>query len=404
MGLPELIFLGGIFCSLITAYILFFRNGLDVIFSDILLGILLILMSWCSLAYLLIISGWIYQVPYLYKTAAPLNFLIPPIAFIYVRSVIYNEKKIRKTDLFHLIPFILIFINYFSFYSMPFIEKQKLVESVVNNLKLNYETNDGLISENYRYILGIFQGIVYLILQWKTILDFKQEKTGSKFIHQTTEVIKWLKVYNWCSTISIFGYLILILLVKIGLFEFGKDQIILVPGVILSASYFLIASYLLLHPMVLFGLPYLNYTKKEDSKIDINNYSEQNIAEINIEEFENEIKEITTYFEKELPFLKPNITINDIAVATNIPSRELSFIINQYFQKRFTDFVNQYRINYFIKQINNGELVDYKISTIALKAGFTSKSTFNRAFKKEKGCTPSEFENSFPNFKEVQSN
>ena len=163
MGFPELIFLGGIFCSLITAYILFFRNGLDVIFSDILLGILLILMSWCSLAYLLIISGWIYQVPYLYKTAAPLNFLIPPIAFLYVRSVIYNEKKIRKTDLFHLIPFILIFINYFSFYSMPFIEKQKLVESVVNNLKLNYEVKDGLISESYRYILGIIQSIIYLI-------------------------------------------------------------------------------------------------------------------------------------------------------------------------------------------------------------------------------------------------
>jgi hypothetical protein len=48
-------------------------------------------------------------VPYLYKSAAPINFLIPPFAYIYIRSVLRDEQKFKVTDYIHFIPAVLVF-------------------------------------------------------------------------------------------------------------------------------------------------------------------------------------------------------------------------------------------------------------------------------------------------------
>ena len=100
---------------------------------------------------------------------------------------------------------------------------------------------------------------------------------------------------------------------------------------------------------------------------------------------------IQTYFENDQPFLQKDLSINHVSVALNIPSRELSFIINHHFGQRFNDFVNKYRIEYITKKINKTYLANYTMEAIANEAGFASKSSFNLAFKKFNQCTPSEY-------------
>jgi AraC-like DNA-binding protein len=70
----------------------------------------------------------------------------------------------------------------------------------------------------------------------------------------------------------------------------------------------------------------------------------------------------------------------------------LSATINSNFGKNFNDFVNEYRVKEFKKQIKLPQNQNYTLLAVAFDCGFNSKATFNRAFKKFTGQSPSRFE------------
>ncbi|HRG21146.1 MAG TPA: helix-turn-helix domain-containing protein [Saprospiraceae bacterium] len=67
------------------------------------------------------------------------------------------------------------------------------------------------------------------------------------------------------------------------------------------------------------------------------------------------------------------------------------FKFNQDLDKNFNDFVNQYRIDEFLRKIKDPQNSHLTLLAVALDSGFNSKSTFNRAFKKMMGTSPREF-------------
>ena len=72
----------------------------------------------------------------------------------------------------------------------------------------------------------------------------------------------------------------------------------------------------------------------------------------------------------------------------------LSQVINEYFRKNFSTFVNEYRVKEASRLLLEKESENYTIEAIANSVGFKSKSAFNSAFKKFTGITPSYFVNS----------
>ena len=70
----------------------------------------------------------------------------------------------------------------------------------------------------------------------------------------------------------------------------------------------------------------------------------------------------------------------------------VSQIINQKEGKNFFEFINHYRVNDVKSKIGNTKFKHLSLLGIALEAGFSSKSTFNAAFKKITGLTPSAFQ------------
>ena len=110
-----------------------------------------------------------------------------------------------------------------------------------------------------------------------------------------------------------------------------------------------------------------------------------------IDDYSKEIAQLKKYFNENQAFLIKGINISDVAVGTGIPSKKLSFIINQHYKQRFNDFVNQYRINYITNKINEGYLDHYTLKTLSSEAGFSSTNTFIAAFKKIELCSPSEY-------------
>ncbi len=129
---------------------------------------------------------------------------------------------------------------------------------------------------------------------------------------------------------------------------------------------------------------------KEKTKNKINNkYSESQLDE----KYKKELKEdIIILMEEEKYFLNSGFTIKEFAEELNTNRSYISQIINEYFNTNFNNFVNEYRVREARKLLICEEYKNYSIEGISSTVGFHSKATFNNAFKKFTGVTPSFFQ------------
>jgi AraC-like DNA-binding protein len=143
----------------------------------------------------------------------------------------------------------------------------------------------------------------------------------------------------------------------------------------------------LIHPQVLIGLPFVG---QANSNLQLA-YQEDNKTPFCVENYAQEIAILDHYFVSSKAYLQPNLTISEVAVATGLPVRELSYLINAYHKKRFNDYLNEMRIAHFLTQTDASTLDNFTIESIALSAGFSSRASFYRAFNRFYGCTPSDY-------------
>lgn len=101
--------------------------------------------------------------------------------------------------------------------------------------------------------------------------------------------------------------------------------------------------------------------------------------------------QLLAYMEAENPYLNVQLTIFDIAKALDVNNKYVSQVINQDLGINFIGFINQYRVEAAKKLLVDPEMSNFTIEGLAGEAGFKSKSTFNIAFKKFTGKTPSQY-------------
>jgi AraC-like DNA-binding protein len=389
--MANLIFIGSIFLVFLTIYMLLFTKNAAKSYADYVLSFLLLVHCWSVILFLILYSEYILQFPHVFKTGLPLNFLIAPFSYLYVRAVLFNEKKIQKRDLIHLIPFVIVFINYIPFYLLPVNEKVTVIQNSLNYWPDTFKYQAGFLPENFSILFRLILAIIYLVLQWNLILSYKKVHKESSIQIQISNVLKWLKLFTITSTVIFFGIIGFMLT---GFFlpsYYNNDLLMQIPSLLVSVGFFVMAAYLLTHPEILSGLPFVKYKEVPSDVINDKSYMFPYINE----DYKLEMERIVDYFKTEKPYLNKDLNINQVSVALAIPSRELSFIINKHFGQRFNDFLNKYRIEYITKKINKEYLSNYTIEGIASEAGFASKSTFNLAFKKYHQCTPTEYFSKF---------
>ncbi len=91
------------------------------------------------------------------------------------------------------------------------------------------------------------------------------------------------------------------------------------------------------------------------------------------------------------PHLREDVSLRHIADAVGVTPRELSQIINETYGRNFADFVNRARVADVIAAFSADPQGARSITEIMTAAGFPSKSTFNRAFKRVTEQTPSAY-------------
>ena len=99
--------------------------------------------------------------------------------------------------------------------------------------------------------------------------------------------------------------------------------------------------------------------------------------------------------EEEKIFKQNRLTLSELAEMISISSHNLSEVINTQTGMNFFDFINRYRIEEVKKEIIKLENDNLTILSVAMDAGFNSKSSFNTLFKKYENITPSEYRAKF---------
>jgi len=100
-------------------------------------------------------------------------------------------------------------------------------------------------------------------------------------------------------------------------------------------------------------------------------------------------KDILHAMEYDKIYLNNDISINKLAQHLNISRTYISQVINEKFNVNFTNFVNEYRIRDARRLLSDARNKKYTIESVARSVGFNSRPSFNSAFKKYTGITPS---------------
>lgn len=103
------------------------------------------------------------------------------------------------------------------------------------------------------------------------------------------------------------------------------------------------------------------------------------------------ISQLQEFIKSEKPFKDPFLGIDSLASSLNTNRSYLSQIINEFYQQNFYSFINDLRVKEARRLLANPEYRKWSIEGIARQVGFNSKSSFNTAFKKFTGVTPSFF-------------
>jgi len=320
--------------------------------------------------------GTLFEIPLSIRVFISLIFLLQlPVFYLYVLSVCYSDFRLKREHLLHIIPFLLVNIVLIPrFYSVS--EASKI--SFLKN-------STSMIEIQFNHILVHIQILCYLIAVF-TILKKAKKIYLENYAGASIESLKWL--FQFTVALSVF---FAIALLK-NIFKFTDYP---------NISEGLKSGLLLLELTIIFWYLYkaLNNPglfRKIDSKLLLVQelISEKKNSEQlneNDKEYNEELLKLKKYMIEEKPFLNPALTIQDVAAALQIPVRDLSLLINHKLEQHFYDFVNTYRIENAMDILKDSTKSKLTILEILYDVGFNSKSSFNTAFKKHTGNTPTAY-------------
>ena len=102
-----------------------------------------------------------------------------------------------------------------------------------------------------------------------------------------------------------------------------------------------------------------------------------------------DLEALTSHLRAHKPYLKPGLSAEMLAEPLGWPLARLTQAIRSAGAAHFNDYLNRWRVEDVIAQMKAGTAAN--LLDLALEAGFGSKSSFNEAFKRHTGLTPTEY-------------
>ena len=125
----------------------------------------------------------------------------------------------------------------------------------------------------------------------------------------------------------------------------------------------------------------------EDHIQDIPKKKYQN-SSLKMNEAEKYYARLEEFMINEKSYLQPNLSLRKLAGMIDVHPNKLSQLLNEKGGKNFSEYINQYRVEYFKEIAIDPKNAHLSLLGLAYESGFNSKTTFNTFFKKETGTTP----------------
>lgn len=158
-----------------------------------------------------------------------------------------------------------------------------------------------------------------------------------------------------------------------------------------SSSIVILIGYLGYHGIARSGvlLPHIPSTSHQPEKGQARDFKNELQAD-SIEHVEM-TERLAKIMEHDQLFKDTSLTLRQLAEALNTTDKKLSEYLNKGLKRSFYDLVNEYRVSEVKRILTEGEHEHLTVQGIAQEAGFKSKTSFHRSFKKMTGMTPTQF-------------
>jgi AraC-like DNA-binding protein len=450
LELTEKLIIGGIVYSSLSAYILFFFNKKDVRASR-LLALGLVGITWYCLIFLMTLCGWIRKFPYIYGYGTPVYYTIPVFLYWYVHQLIDPENTSPRRNYWHFLPAFISFIALLPFYLSSLSVKQQLVDEVTIDIRKAFTVDYGWIPLHWHFILRPLQAAFYLTFQWMFIHRMVKRNKVTKTI--AAKLKNWVIIFTVLETLIYvclaFTTIIGMRHVHLGWKALAVAQWPYLTGIIF---YVLTGLFLFINPEVLYGKrmtarrhrrkpfassaigapgypePVLAYSPaatpiapipvvppyvvppygepstgpKPDPEFEPGPQPETesdptpnlNADVVNVadeKELARHASLLQEYISTSQIYRRPKLSLHMLASEMGMSPRLVSSVLNKYHKQRFTEYINTFRVKYVISRIENNEWQELTFEGLAKEAGFSSKSTFFTAFKKQTSLSPGEY-------------
>lgn len=311
-----------------------------------------------------------FEYPHSYRMSTAFSFLYGPLLYFYFKKIT-QQYSFQKKDLLHLIPTFLLIIYLFPTYTLSGQEKLNImVESVQNGY--NFQVADDLTTFAI-IILKLISLCVYGFFIRKIYRASKNNKEIDR------ENKKWQRNIFIIHTSYIICYAVYGVLVvnNISSGVIYQSQIISMALMVMYIGYSANVQ-----PHVFSGL-----LKSKNNLL--TKYEKSGLTA----SLSSELKEnLMRLFEVDKIYKENNICLEILANSLNTTRHNASQVINEHFDMSFHELINTYRISEAKYILNNDHKRNLNIIEVAYEIGYNNKVTFNKAFKKDTGLTPSEYQ------------
>ncbi len=287
-------------------------------------------------------------------------FLFGPLFFFYTRSVLFTDFKIGKAELWHFVPGLIHLVSLaiqFSIGQGRFFELVQTRNSFLYNTWYVFEG------------LSILSISIYLILTLILLFRYgrREKPLGERFKIKYFGTITSLMMLSMVVWIISFANLLINGQRLVWAFDLTWLPMVLIN--------FVIGYYMIIKPGF-FKATSIRPVK--EAKI----VPSEQLVELG--------RKLTTLLEQEKPYKNPELSVNSIAQLLDVKPHVATKVMTQGLGTSFFELINSYRIKEFIKLVTEDNS-NPTFLAVAYEVGFNSKTTFNKAFKKEKGLSPREY-------------
>lgn len=338
-------------------------------------------------------------------TVSPV-YLIGPMLYWYVRSVLKDNSKLKQIDLLHFLPMVIYFISALPNAFVPWYEKVEVARALVNDREFIMIYKATLLSKVFPagaiYLLRLFLILGYTLWSIGLFGSFTLKKKASAVLAKQHFMKKWLFILLGSVLVLVVSQLFLVaksFQLHFSDFSFAVNMIRITSamsllGLLISPFFF---------PSILYGMPRTPRTTETRERIN-RNQKKNNGQTIKTRQssvsYESDYLKligqiVRSFMENHQLYLESDCNLAYFSKRINIPAHHLAYYFREVKKQRFNDFRNEWRINHAKALIKEGKASEMTLEAIGSLSGFSSRNAFITDFKKVEGISPGVYASRF---------